>query len=174
VPRYIFTAADLVPLFRLIDRPDIRVMLSTAVPVKQFNVAPVAVEAIPDPLPVGVRSRDNPSGIPLGELDALVKQRVPGVSAVLVRNGSVLVAWSSPPTVEARASLKKTITDKKAIQAIVDKVNKPPAANDQDLKKQLLDANTSDADWLRAFRRFQTAQLAPDDPGPNRPGRPAR
>jgi hypothetical protein len=160
VPRYKFRLEDLAPLKSVLSRPEVQRILSRAVPVKLIQPAPADVEAVIDPLPIKLRTRENPGGVPLAEVNALVKQRVPGVSSVIVRDGSVLVAWERPPTPEMRAKVKTALTDRKAFQAIQDKVLEPPPSSQAELKAKLCSATTADDEWLRTFRRYYAATLA--------------
>lgn len=160
MPRYKFRLEDLAPLRNVLNRPEVQRILSHAVPVKRIQPAPADVEVAIDPLPIKLRTRENPGGVPLAEVNALVKQRVPGVSSVIVRDGSVLVSWDRPPTPEMRAKVKKALTDRKAFQAIQDKMLKPPPATRAELKAKLCSAATPDDEWLRTFRRYYAAKLA--------------
>src|SRR5262245_57467931 len=126
---------DLAPLRRLIDRPDVQRITARIVPVKRFSPAPKAVETAVEPLPIPLRTRENPDGVPLGEVNALVKKRVPGVNSIIVRDHSVVVTWAEKPTDEMRAKLKAALTDEQAFQSIMDKeVREPPV----DLRDKLL------------------------------------
>jgi hypothetical protein len=164
VPRYMFKAEDLAPLRRVIERPELQRILSRAVPVKQFAPVPKAVDVVVERLPIRVRTRANPQGVPLGEVNALVKKRVPGVASVLVRDGSLLVSWKEPPTEEMRDRLSKALTDREAFKKIQDRLEKPPAPSEEVLKQKLLAATTTDDEWLRTFRTYQTKKLAAERP----------
>lgn len=164
MPRYQFTLKDLAPLRRILDRPDVQRIMSRAIPVKRFDAPPAAIEASFESLPIRVRSRGNPGGVPLGDVNAMVKKRVPGVRSIIVRDNSLVVSWDEPPTDEARAQLKAALSDKKAFQELHEREAKPAAATEEQLRAELLAADTSDEQWLRAFRRFHTAQLAKQTP----------
>ena len=164
MPRYVFTMEDLAPLTRVLGRPDVRRIAARAIPVKQFGAAPTSVEWVVDPLPIRVRTRDNPTGVPLGDVNDLVKSRVPGVRAVIVRDGSVLVTWDTSPTDEMRAQVKGALTDRAAFQAIQERALERPQVGEEDLRAKLLAPSTSDDEWLRAFRRYHTAKLAAELP----------
>jgi hypothetical protein len=183
VPRYIFKPGDLSPLRAFFARPDAQRILSRAIPVKVFNPAPKAVDAIFERLPVKLRTRNNPDGVPLGDVNALTKARVPGVRSVVVRDGTLLISWATPPTSAMRENLKAVLSDKKAFDDLQDKVRKPPPMSDDELRTKLLTTTSSDAEWLRLFRRYQMSKLSsepgtkPGDPGPRpidpTPGGPA-
>lgn len=168
MPRYTFKPEDLLPLRNLIGRPDAQRILSRVVPVKVFEPPPAAVDVALDPLPVKLRTRNNPDGVPLGDVSALVKKRVPEVRSVIVRDGAVLVSWTKPPTADMRAKLKAVLADKKAFDDLHGKMREPPAMTDDELRAKLLANSTPDDDWLRLFRRYQVAKLAAEQPPPKK------
>lgn len=164
MPRYIFKPGDLLPLRDFFLRPDAARVLARAIPVKVFDTPPKAIDVAVEPLPVKLQTRSNPTGVPLGEVSALIKARVPGVRSVVVRDGTVLVSWAKPPTDEMRKRLQATLTDKKAFGELQDKVRKPPVLSDEELRGKLLTSTTSDEEWLQTFRRYQVAKLAAEPP----------
>src|SRR5262245_2197755 len=106
--RYRFTREDIEKhLGNIIQRPDAQRLLERVIPVKRFNRPPAALEQVPEDLPVKVRSRNDPDGVPLEEVAKLVKERVPGVRSVMVRDGRVIVAYEKKPTPELRDQLTK-------------------------------------------------------------------
>ena len=157
MPRYIFKMQDLAPLQQLLGRPDTQRILQRAIPVKRFETAPKAVEAVTYPMPVKLRTRDNPNGLPLGDLNKLLVARVPGVRSVILRDNALVVSWDKPPTDALRAQLETTLTDRKTLQSMVDARSAPPT--DEDALKQLQDESLPDAEWLKAFRRQQMLAL---------------
>ena len=159
MPRYMFKIDDLAPLSQILARPEAQRLLARAIPVKRYDPPPGAVEVIPDRLPVKLRTRDNPDGVPLGDVNILLKERVPGVRSMFVRDGSVLVEWNQKPTDGDRAKLRALLADTRAFQTLQDKVTRPPPLSDDELKAKLLSPRTSDAEWLRTFRSFQTTQM---------------
>ena len=177
MPRYTFKPQDLLPLRDFFLRPDAARVLSRAIPVKVFDTPPQAIDVAVEPLPVKLQTRTNPDGVPLGDVNALVKARVPGVRSVVVRDGAVLVSWAKAPTAEMRASLKATLTDKKAFSDLHDKVRNPPVLTDDQLRDKLLAKTTTDEEWLQSFRRYQVAKLTVEPPPkpaepPPRPAEP--
>ncbi|HEX7837470.1 MAG TPA: hypothetical protein VF469_08405 [Kofleriaceae bacterium] len=160
MPRYTFKPEDLLPLRNLLGRPDAQRILSRAIPVKVFDPPPAAVDVALDPLPVKLRTRNNPDGVPLGGVNTLVKERVPEVRSITVRDGAVLVSWTKAPTADMRAKLKAVLADKKAFEDMQSKTRDPPPMTDDELRTKLLANQTPDDEWLRSFRRYQVAKLA--------------
>ena len=159
MPRYLFKIEDLAPLSTILARPETQRLLARAIPVKRYDPPPGAIDVILDRLPVKLRTRDNPDGVPLGDVNALLKERVPGVRSMFVRDNAVLVEWTQKPTDADRAKLRALIADTNAFQALQDKVTRPPPLSDDEIKTKLLSSKTSDAEWLRTFRSFQTTQM---------------
>jgi len=174
MPRYRFTASDLAPLTQLIGRPDAQRLLERAVPVKRFNPAPKALEQVPMDLPVTVQDRDHPDGLPLADVTALIKQRIPGVRSVLVRDGQVLVAYDQPPTDATRSALVALAQDKPTFDGLVAQRQKElGGATEGDLRNKLLQPGLDDLEWLKTFRLLQVSKLAGEPPPtPPRPARP--
>jgi hypothetical protein len=168
MPRYRFTADDLEPLRRLIDRPDAQRLMERAIPVKRFNPAPRRLEQVPLDLPVTVQDRNHPEGVPLADVAGLLKTRVPGVRSVMVRDGRLLVAYDEPPSEDARAKLTALARDKASFDALLAKRRKErEAPTENELRAKLLKEGLDDLEWLRVFRLLQV-KLTKDQPKPPR------
>jgi hypothetical protein len=129
------------------------------------------------PVPAGIAAQLGTPGASLGDVLALVKQRVPTATALLVRDGCLFVAYAEPPDDATAAAARAVLADERALAELAARPARgdvPAAAAPGalagaaagDLRAQLLDAALSDADWLRAFRRYQVALLSTVVPGP--------
>jgi hypothetical protein len=164
VGRYIFTKQDLAPLSKILARPEAMRVAARAIPVKRMAKAPKMVDAVVAPLPVQLRTRGNPGGIPLGDVSSILKERVPGVSGVVVRDKQLLINWDHEPTPDERAQATKVLSDRALFEQKHPPPDKQPPVTDEQLKTRLLSADTPDAEWLASFRTYQTKKLAGEQP----------
>lgn len=159
--RYKFTAADLKSLRPILEGPLVRRALAAAVPVKRFEAPARHVDVLD--LPVAVRSRDQPDGVPLEDILAAVKAESPTVRGLAVRGGAVVVIHDKAPPAAAQKRLRALLGDR---QKLIDLRRLTPVAaagGAGDLRRVLLDDATPDAEWLQAFRRYAVEQLIEPD-----------
>jgi hypothetical protein len=166
MPRYRFTAKDLVQFLPLLKTPAASV-LTLARPIKNPSLRrPRHVEDL-GPLPVEVAGKAAPEGVPLQDLLAVVRERSPQVEGLVVRGGRLQASSKKAPTDEQREAVKGLLGDKKRLtEALAQRPRKPtePASGDR-LHEVLHDAKIADQEWLRAFRQYATTQLVPKKKG---------
>ena len=152
--RYIFTEKDFEPFRTFLEHPLAQEALAAAIPVKQFNNTEIHIEESAVSVPGGVQSHDNPDGMPLHEVLAAVQEHAPEAQGLVVRNGNLVITHSKPPTREVRNKIDKMLGDPQ----FVSRLRRHPAAVQQPdadaLVAKLKDANTSDEEWMKAFRQY--------------------
>jgi hypothetical protein len=159
--RYKFTARDLEPLRTILQGPVVARALAAAVPIKHFEAPARHVEVVE--LPVTVRSRDQPDGVPLEEILAAAKAESPTVRGLAVRGGALVVIHDKAPPQAARKRLRSLLGDREKLISL-QPVHPIAAPDDADgLRRVLRDEATPDADWLRAFRRYAVERLIDQD-----------
>lgn len=117
--------------------------------------------------PPGVATAPGSAGPDLSDVLALVRQRAPAVTGLVIRNGQLLVAYAEPPDESTRATARAALADEAALAELAARRAAQPAATaasttSEALRAQVLDDSLSDEAWLRAFRRYQVAQLTGD------------
>jgi hypothetical protein len=167
--RYIFKKKDLEPLRKWLGSPLARVAIRYTLPVKRIKrEQPPIRETIP--LPVPVQSHDQPDGVPLHELLRAIQAELPTVTSIAVRGDKAILKHSAPPPEPQREKVRKLLSDPKKLQALRQPSTQPSpqpstrpallaALRPADLEKLLLDEETPDAEWLKAFRRYAVANL---------------
>lgn len=162
--RYIFTKKDLEPLRRLFDNPAGRQLIEGTVPIKKIRGRPVHVETAEIDLPVEIESREAPEGVPLDEVLKAVREKVPGVKALAVRQGRVSITYDEAPSRADRTKIERLLSNRKGLEdlkrpagpvAIRMMAVKDPESLEEVLKNQ----ETPDAEWLRAFRAYAVQNL---------------
>jgi len=109
-------------------------------------------------LPVPVRGRDEPDGVPLEAILAAAQEIAPTVQGAAVRGSELELVHTSEPTAEQRDALAGLLGDGDRLRAL-DTAGPEPALAGDALRNVLLDAGTPDAEWLRAFRRWAVSEL---------------
>jgi hypothetical protein len=160
--RYKFTARDLEPLRTFLQGPMVARVLAASVPIKHFEPPARQVEVVE--LPVAVRSRDQPDGVPLQDILAAAKAASPTVQGLAVRGGTMVVIHGSAPAPQARKKLRDLLGDRQKLTEL----RAPPTpvaapAGADDLRRVLLDDATPDDEWMRAFRRYAVQRLIEPD-----------
>jgi hypothetical protein len=157
--RYVFKKQDLEPLRAWLDNPVARRVLKSTAPIKRIRSRQPPVEEAIE-LPVKVQSREQPDGVPLHEVLQAVQTEMPTVVGISVRGDKVLVRHGTAPKEKDRDKLRKFVQDPKKLMALLKPTRTATlAARGEDLEKLLLDDETPDAEWLRAFRRYAVANL---------------
>jgi hypothetical protein len=159
--RYKFTARDLEPLRSFLQGPLVARVLAAAVPIKHFEPPTRQLEVVE--LPVEVRSRDQPDGVPLQDILAAAKAASPTVQGLVVRGDAVVVIHGGAPAPQARKRLRDLLGDRQKLIELRGPV--PPVAADDggDLRRVLLDDATPDDEWMRTFRRYAVQRLIEPD-----------
>jgi hypothetical protein len=170
MPRRIFTARDLAPLRKatrkvLEEEPDAAVVAAAAQPFKRHIPKPEHEEWAEVRLPVEIETSATPEGVPLHEIAKAVRKEAPGVTSLSVTPGGVSLKFDRKPTVAQRRKIQALLGDEARLNAL----KRPgPAAGvapearrltEQDLARVLRDPETTDAAWLRAFRRYALEHL---------------
>jgi hypothetical protein len=109
-------------------------------------------------LPVPVRGRDEPDGVPLEAILAATRDIASTVQGAAVRGSELELVHSSEPTTEQRDALASLLGDEDRLRAL-GTAQPEPALAGETLRDVLLDAGTPDAEWLRAFRRWAVSEL---------------
>jgi hypothetical protein len=159
--RYKFTAQDLEPLRAILQGPMVARALAAAVPIKHFESPARHVETVE--LPVAVQSRDQPDGVPLGEILAAAKTESPTVRGMAVRGGALVVIHDQAPTQAAQKRLRSLLGDRQKLIQLRRVVPTAAPENTGELRRTLLDETTPDVEWLRAFRRYAVQELIEPD-----------
>lgn len=158
--RYIFTKKDLAPLRPFLDHPISRQLIEGVVPIKKVSAGPIHVERAEIELPVEVQSREAPNGVPLSEVLKVVREKVPGVKGLAVRQGRVSITYEREPSRADRTKIERILSNRKALEDLKRPTEMPsmaegPAA----LERVLKNPETPDAEWLRAFRTYAVQNL---------------
>ncbi|MFI7128806.1 hypothetical protein ACIBQ1_24095 [Nonomuraea sp. NPDC050153] len=110
------------------------------------------------PLPVPVRGRGEPGGVPLEAILAAAQEVSPTVTGLAVSGGEVTVTHRERPPEAERERLRGLLGDPERLLAL-----SPPSAAAQPSGNELLavlrDEATPDAEWMRLFRRWAVAEL---------------
>lgn len=179
MPRRIFTEADLAPLReaaqQILERePDAAVVAAAAQPIKRRIPTAPHEELTDVRLPVEVATSASPEGVPLHEIAKAVQDEVPSVTGLSVTPEGLTVKFSKPPTpaeqrrITALLSDRTRLEDLKPAVAPMTAAFAAAAADDDELLRVLLDPQSTNAAWMRAFRTWAAARLfAPPagDPG---------
>lgn len=175
--RHVFTAKDLEPLLGFLNTPLARDALARAVPIRRIGTPAGEVEIIE--LPVPVRSRDEPDGVPLAVLMESVRRLTPDVTGLSVQDGVLRVTHGRPPTAAQRTRLHRLLGDANQLRRLVPAppsplpsplptplptpppapLPRPPQAEAVSDEERLRDEALSDEEWLRAFRRYAVDHL---------------
>lgn len=111
-----------------------------------------------------VESRENPEGVPLSEVLKAVQEKVPEVKGLAVRQGRVSITFEGEPSRADRTKIEKLLSNRKGLEDLKRPAPGPvvrglaaegPAA----LERVLKNADTPDAEWLRAFRAYAVQNL---------------
>jgi hypothetical protein len=171
MPRRIFTPRDLEPVRKLLENPAAAMIAGAAEPFKRRTPGPRHVETPDVTLPVEIQSRENPEGVPLHEIARVVGEEVAGVAAIAVKRGAISVRFERPPTAAERRRLEALLGDEQRLGRLPGGLGaavggrrpappaRPPAAADPEVLRTLHDPQTSDSQWLKAFRRYAMARL---------------
>jgi hypothetical protein len=183
MPRRIFTARDLLPLRAATQRvleqePDAALVAAAAKPFKRRIPTAGHVERAEVLLPVAIETSTSPQGVPLHEIAKAVQEEVPAVTGVSVTPGGLSLKFEQAPTAAQRRKLDALLSSKTRLERLKptpsplpDAVARPEAV-DEELLAALRDPQTSDAAWMRAFRRYATARLIPPSEEPETPAPP--
>lgn len=159
--RYVFTGRDLEPLRPILEEPVIAQALAAAVMIKQFQARGTRQDEVE--LPVPVRSRDQPDGVPLDRILEAAKAASSTVQGLAMRGGTAIVIHDGTPTAQQQKRLRQLLGSQEKLNELNEPSPPPPAAGAPegagDLKQLLLDQATPDAEWIRAFRRYAVEQL---------------
>ncbi|GEM_PF-6491200 len=157
--RYIYTKKDLEPLRPFLDHPISRQLIEGVTPIKKVTGAPLHVEMADIELPVAVQSRENPDGVPLSDVLNAVREKVPGVKGLAVRQGRVSITYEAEPSQTDRTKIERLLSNRKTLDAL----KRPPqtlaAESPAALERVLKNAETPDIEWLRAFRAYAVQNL---------------
>lgn len=123
------------------------------------------VGAVPD----NVAPEPGAPGASLDDVLAHVRAQVPSANGLLVQGGRLFVVYGAPPDEATRTASRAALADRAALSHLA---SRPAAASAsvartpaEDLRAPLLDPLLSDEAWLRAFRRYQVAQLGGGEGG---------
>jgi len=108
------------------------------------------------PLPVTVRGRGAPDGVPLEEILAAAKAAASTVEGLVVRDGELTVVHSAEPDAGQRERLDRLFADRGGLLALGRAVRRTSLT-------VLLDEATPDALWLKAFRQWAVSELLARD-----------
>jgi hypothetical protein len=163
--RYRFTRRDLEPLREFLELPLAKEVFAAATPIKHFEPATREVDETIE-LPVAVQSREQPDGVPLHEILAAVKRRSPTVTGLAVRGDRLMITHSQPPAAKERRELASLLGDRQELLSLRpagqrDREARPTRGEPGGLEALLRDDAVSDAEWLKAFRRWAVARLLP-------------
>ncbi|MFY9223271.1 MAG: hypothetical protein WAQ98_11405 [Blastocatellia bacterium] len=163
--RYIFTKKDLKPLRPFLDNPVGQQLIRGVVPIKKVTGPARHVELAEAELSVEVQSRETPEGVPLSEVLKAVQEKVPGVKGLAVRQGRVSITYEEEPSRADRTKIERILSNRKSLEDLKRPAPGPigirtmaaegPAA----LERVLKNAETPDAEWLRAFRAYAVQNL---------------
>jgi hypothetical protein len=161
MPRYRFTSKDLQGLAPLLEHPVVKEGLKHVRPVKHF--APARRVNKLQSLPVRVRSRDAPDGVPLDKILKAVQAEVAGVTSIVVKLGRVVVKRTGPRDEAADLKIRQFLMDKKKLELLKSPRSPVEDAVESgrrvDLERALVESETSDSDWLVAFRAYAVKHL---------------
>jgi hypothetical protein len=169
VPRYQFKARDLAPFSRLLASPMAKRVLAKAIPVKRIPAGKAArfVE-VPSPGPIAVRSKATPDGVPLHEMLAVVKKRIPAVTTLALRRGRLVVGHTGADA-KVGDAVRALLADARVVAELTRQPTKPNLTLTK-LRQRVLDPSLGDAEWLKAFRAYTVATMSgvrePGDSGP--------
>lgn len=169
MPRRTFTARDIRPLRRATERvlktePDAALVAAAAGPFKRkLPKSKVAIRSEVR-LPVEVESSSRPEGVPLSSIADELRKEVPEVTGVSVTPGGVTLKFLREPTEAQRRKAQEILADAPRLQKLrpVIRSRGAPLARglgDDDVLRILKDPQTSDAAWLKAFRRYAVDHL---------------
>lgn len=170
MPRRTFTTRDLAPLRevtrRILERePDAAVVAAAVAPIKRRIPRAEHVERTRAPLPVELASAAAPGGVPLSEIAKALRAEAPGLTGVSATPGGLALKFERPPTPAQRKKLDALLSDRARLERLkpafggdLTEDDVAPVSDDA-LVRTLRDPQTSDAAWLRAFRRYALAHL---------------
>jgi hypothetical protein len=177
--RRIFTARDLAPLRKATERilerePDAALVAAAAEPFKRRIPGAKHQERAGVRLPVEIETSTRPDGVPLHEIASAVQKEFPGVTGVSLTPGGVSLKFEKAPTAAQRRKINTLLSDKTRLESMKPVIREAPSAPEvvgravpeEELRRVLSEPETSDAAWLRAFRKFAVENLVE---GPTRP-----
>jgi hypothetical protein len=152
---------------RVLERePDAALVAAAAAPIKRRIPRPGHEERAMVRLPVQIEGSATPGGVPLHAIAKALRAEVPGVTGVSATPAGLSVKFAKRPTAAQRRKLEALLKDRERLERL-----KPGADDDQSsadgdaaLVQALRDPQTSDAAWLRAFRRYAVAHLIEREP----------
>lgn len=159
MPRHTFTDLDFAPLRSFLAQPAAQKLLASAVPVKLFGPGPGHAEDTGISPPVDIRTREAPQGVPLEHVLTALQTQVPSVHGLVLRNGTLQVSATQPLSSDDREKVARLLTNRGTLAALnvpAASVAAPPSG---DLVQKLLNADTADADWMKAFRQYAVTNL---------------
>ena len=165
--RHEFTAADLAPLRPLLASPLAQMYLTAAVPIKSFAPPGQHVEEVD--LPVDVRGRDTPDGVPLEEILAAAREVTPTLEGLVLRGDRLLAVHRSRPEPRDQERFHELMADQGRLLTLRRSRSRSaptdggPADVGDDVRRALLDEETPDAEWLRGFRQWAVRHLIDPD-----------
>jgi hypothetical protein len=170
MPRRIFTTDDLAPLRaaarEILERePDAALVAAAAEPIKRRIPTAAHEELSEVRLPVDVATSTSPEGVPLHEIAKAVQEEAPNVTGLALTPEGLSLKFDKAPTAAQQRKIAALLGDKARLQGlatgggIVATALGGPAASDEQLREMLLDPETTDTAWLRAFRTWAAAHL---------------
>ena len=157
--RYIFTKKDLEPIRKLFDNPISRKLIEGTSPIKKVTGKPAHVETAEIELPVEIQGRENPEGVPLSEVLKAVREKVPGVRGLAVRQGRVSITYGEVPSRADRTQVERLLINRKGLEDLKRPELRRMAQGPEGLEQILKSAETPDAEWMRAFRAYAVQNL---------------
>lgn len=163
--RYIFTKKDLEPLRPFLENPVGQQLIRGAVPIKKAAGPARHVELAEVELPVAVESREAPEGVPLSEVLKAVQEKVPEVKGLAVRQGRISITYEGEPSRADRTKIERLLSNRKNLEDLKRPIPGPlgvrgmAAESPAALERVLKNADTPDAEWLRAFRAYAVQNL---------------
>src|SRR5687767_4899950 len=97
MPRYEFTPHDLQRLSGLLSAPLVKDALAASVPVRKIERAGGPGRDTVE-LPVEIRTREDPDGVPLADVLAELQKESPSVTGVAVKGSQLIVTHGRPPS----------------------------------------------------------------------------
>lgn len=167
MPRYEFTPHDLQRLSGLLSAPLVKDALAASVPVRKIE-RPGGPERDTVELPVEIRTREDPNGVPLADVLAELQKESPSVTGVAVKGSRLIVTHGRVPSKTERKRFDALVENpqkfRQRLEPRIRGAKGEREASADDLVRVLRDDKTPDDEWLRAFRRYAVEHLVGTDP----------
>ncbi len=174
MPRRTFKPKDLAPLRRITEQvlekePDAAVVVSAAAPFKRRIPKAPHEARVQMKLPVDLRSKDEPQGVPLHAIAREARKEAPGLSGISVTPGGVSLKFKKEPSAEERGRIEALLNDSNRLEGLrpppTVRPLRPgltgPTAPGEEIPSALHDPEASDTEWLGAFRQWAMTHLVP-------------